>query len=659
MPDTPQDDLSASSEEAADVSLEIDSRLEGGESIEAQAARIIAEMESEIPIEATINSEASTLSTKLSTFPDDPQNETALHLITEEHIPLGLKAFPPPDSRAVMRGCNRIQELLTNEHACEYQFKQLRQGLMTVIGNLESGRERVHNLLSQKPGYEEAQTNGELEEAMEASGPMYCEHLNARCGGQCERDCSYWMTSDISSPIKITGENYLSSKLTGFWNVQKDKQGNVKRTTPNYDDLRQYFEDRSPYFTNGDNELTHTYNGTHWDYISNINIKSFPQSQMSPKPFDPHCREFLSLIKRTNLKSGTWFYDSTDALINLKNGVFNVRTGEIMPHSEAYGFRYTLPYDYDEGAKAPRFEQFLKEVTLNDPSLSRVLLEFMGYAIAGGPCYAEKALFLYGVGRNGKSVFMEMLKDLAGRDNYSSLSLTALNKDTKRYAVDGKLFNIGEETSARALGDSEVFKAMVTGGEIDVKKLYAQDYIVQNRCKLIMACNELPKSSDRSDGLYRRMIIVPFRANFDDRIGNRDPYLREKLYQELPGIFNLVVEGYRRLTSNKYQFSQSLVLDQSMEEYREENDNVLQWLNENVQVRSGEYKGFEFWEYTDTLYKDYQGFCAETGNFAVAKVTLIRNIAARYGELVKVSRRMNNAKRGRAFEGLKLTRPTY
>jgi putative DNA primase/helicase len=319
-------------------------------------------------------------------------------------------------------------------------------------------------------------------------------------------------------------------------------------------------------------------------------------------------------------------------------------------HNQKFGFRYILPYQYVPGAKAPRFEKFLDEITCNRKDMAQVLLEFMGYALSNSSCYAEKALILYGEGSNGKSTFMEVLKALAGKDNYASLSLTALNKDTKRYMIDGKLFNIGEETSVKALGESEVFKTMVTGGEIDVKKLYSQDYTIKNRCKLIMACNELPKSADRSEGLYRRMILVPFDAKFTEE--SKDPHMKEKLVEELPGIFNMCVEAYRRLKANKYQFTQSIALMEAMESYRVENDNVLQWINERFQFTG---QDEDFW-FKDDMYDDYAKFCKEAGNYAISKISFCRSLKLRFPDITE-TRRVRpglSLERHRAFIGCRM-----
>jgi len=113
---------------------------------------------------------------------------------------------------------------------------------------------------------------------------------------------------------------------------------------------------------------------------------------------------------------------------------------------------------------------------------------------------------------------------------------------------------------------------MIGGNGITIKKLYAQPYTIDNKCKLILSCNRLPSSGDKTDGLYRRMLIVPFEAKFTDDIA--DKHIQSKLDLELSGIFNRIVKAYHYLLKSK-EFTESEDVRRQLEDYREENDNLI------------------------------------------------------------------------------------
>jgi putative DNA primase/helicase len=565
--------------------------------------------------------------------------------VYEVKLPEHLKAWKDPDRDAVLTGCKHISEF----GVCTETFESInyRQSVYSILFPLlgASAHDWIHNKLKVSSKYDEGSTENELIMSARVSpGPYTCEEMLKHS----DIDCPECQSGEYTSPINIKPKDYIETEETGFWSVVYNKSGNIKSQTPCFPDVYKKWCQTYEHVTLSDTALTYVFNGSFWEMKSAHEIRGFMQTLMTPKPKDGHRKEFLAQVKCEKLRPEDWFQSSTDGFINLKNGVFNIDKSTMEPHSSEFGFRYELPYGYDESAKCPRFKKFLEEITLGRKDMERVLIEFMGYSLANGLCLAEKALILYGSGSNGKSTFMDVLKALAGSDNYSSLSLTALNRDTKRYMIDGKLFNIGEETNVKALSDSEVFKTMVTGGEIDVKKLFVQDYVIKNRCKLIMACNELPKSSDRSDGLYRRMLLVPFNAKFTE--AKKDANIREKLFEELPGIFNLAIQGYRDLKRNQWKFSRSKNLEIALDEYKIENDNILLWNKENLEW-TGDEGDIVF---KHELHESYKRMCDEDGYFPVNKISFFKSIKNSYPDWKEGKRYHPIKGRVRVIYGLKL-----
>lgn len=559
---------------------------------------------------------------------------------------LGLKDWPTPDNDAVTSGCAFLSTLISDPKALDSKNILKRMTAFTILARLNGGADAVHDLLKNHEGYSKELIDMEIEDAIDMHGPAYCSTINKNCFNECIK-CPYFGDRQIASPIKIKGEDHIASKDSGFWEIEYDAKGKPKQTRPAYYDLLKEFKLQYSDLTNiGD--CTYVWNGKHWEIMEPQAFKAFAEIKMRPKPIENHRREFLNTVKAQHYQREDTFLESTHGLINMANGVFDIKSGQIIERSSKQGFKYVLPYDYNPDATAPTWERFLDDVTMGRFGMQQVIMEYIGYCLAGGDCLAEKALILYGDGENGKSTLMDTIIELAGEKNTSSLSLTALNDPAKRYMAENKLVNIGEETNVRALGDSEVFKTMVTGGKIDIKKLYSQPYTVRNRTKLIVAANELPKSKDRSHGLYRRMILVPFDAVFSHDKGNKDPEMRSKLKTELPGIFNMAIENFKRLQTNNYKFSEPDELKIALEAYKTENDNVLRFFLEHLEKTDDP----ESYLYKQDLYKEYKEKCEAESDFSVNANTFFRALKKQFPKS-EDKRRYKGSDRVWAFSHIK------
>jgi putative DNA primase/helicase len=492
-----------------------------------------------------------------------------------EHIhPRAFIRLPDPDPVGVQEQCEFIKYCYNNQaNISEPQW----YAMLSIIGRLPEGERLVHDYSKDHPQYSPEDTHFKYKQAIEASGPRKCENIDTLWDG-C-RDCSNY--GKCTSPIMLRSESYIGTKDTGFYDVTINPKSGAETRRPNYDDLVKYFKSKHEYATMEIANIVHTYDGKKWMDISRNKIHNFSEVNFDPSPSNQMCMEFEHKLKRTQLRDQDWF--QCDGYINFQNGVLHLDNNELLEHSSEFGFKYVLPFDYDPTADCPQFKQFLKDVTLDRTDIQKVLVEFMGYSLTGiDPQLGQKALILYGGGSNGKSVFIEILRALAGQDNYSTLSMgNEVNKLENRYQLQGKLFNVSEETPTNAMVDSSVFKALVAGGEVQARKLYCDPFSMRNYAKIIMACNELPKSSDMSHGMLRRLLIVPFNATFTKE--NRDIHIVNKLKEELSGIFNLAMVGYNRFISQS-GFTDSHTVEEEVKNYVDENDTVQNFILDNCTV---------------------------------------------------------------------------
>lgn len=389
----------------------------------------------------------------------------------------------------------------------------------------------------------------------------------------------------VLSPAEI--EAQTTELMEGAWKSEENGfyyRGKKGALIPDYKALLDHFSEAQPFKTIADMKAVYTFNGTHYVDCTPIEIKAFAEVNFCPDPEEKIRAEFYSKILANNVNRRNFFTDSTEGKVNFKNGVLdlNVSDTELMDHSPEFGFRGVLPYDFDPFATCPVFKEWLSGIMLDDDELIAVLQEFMGYVVRGGDYKYHKALWLGGVGRNGKSTFVDLLKALIGIGNFSVLSIKGLMTDKFAGAdLDGKIANFSEETSPQELADSGPFKNLTGDGDIFAQKKYGDPYSFRNRAKLIMTYNQIPDLKDLSPGMLSRPLIVPFLKVIGE--GEQDRGIKKKLFAELSGIFNFALDGWRRLELQE-GFSKSEKSDTALQKIKEESCNVFQWVENHISM---------------------------------------------------------------------------
>lgn len=352
---------------------------------------------------------------------------------------------------------------------------------------------------------------------------------------------------------------------------------------PLYGALMRVFDAEHPFKSIADMKCVYVFNGTHYVDMAPIEIKGFAETKFNPKPDEKIRNEFLAKVLANNLARREFFTRSTEGCINFKNGILdlNEQDSALLPHSPEFGFRGVLPYEYSPKARCPVFERWIDGVMMGDEALVHILQEFMGYIVRGGEYKYHKALWLEGVGRNGKSTFIDVLKALIGAGNYSALSIKSILTDKFAGAdLDGKIANFSEETSPQELSDSGPFKNLTGNGDVFAQKKFGDPFIFRNRAKLVMTYNTIPDLKDLSPGMLSRPLIVPFKKIIADEEMDRE--IGSKLMEELSGIFNFALDGWKRL-ERQQGFTRSEKSDLAMRKIKEESCNVYQWVETHVE----------------------------------------------------------------------------
>lgn len=529
-----------------------------------------------------------------------------------QQIPKDIMAkYPKVDDKAIKEGCEFLKWVGKNGNDVS---EPLWYAALSIAGRMEGGNEYAHELSRGYHGYSAEETDQKLEQAVAASGPRTCENIRNLGYGGC-RNCKHF--GEVVSPISIVSDGHIKTAHTGFHMYVPGKG-----LKPSYDDLRAYFEQQKNYKGFDGSRSVFKYDKTHYTEITHNHIENFAQDNFKPSAKTVMTKEFLNLVVRTNLRESDFWTDCVERRINFQNGFLDIETSEFSKHTPDIGFRYVLPYEYSAKAQAPVFEEMLDKITEGDGDTKKVLLEYMGYCLSNDDCWTQKAAVLVGDGANGKSTFLGVLKALAGQDNYSSATIKDLQKsEYTRYLLDGKLFNVSEETPNSALMDTSLFKDLVTGGEIQVRQIYKDSYFMRNRAKLIYSCNELSATTDTTNGYFRRLVLIPFNAKFDVGGKDYDPHIDKKLKKELSGIFNLALDGYKRLVLNG-KFTEARRVSDTIDLYKNETDTVLSWFSENMHVNGDDSK---FAAISD-IYTNYKILTEARGVRPVTQAKFIRDL---------------------------------
>lgn len=272
-------------------------------------------------------------------------------------------------------------------------------------------------------------------------------------------------------------------------------------------------------------------------------------------------------------------------LFIVNNGVYNQRIGRLMEFNPNFIYLTKIPVDYQPNPinpviTAPDGYQWDVESWIADLAEEPDTTELIWQVIADcmQPSHSRyKSIWFYSEkGNNGKGTIGQLIKNLLGRGNYSSLSVADFNHEFLKETLLGAGANIADENDVDVFIDSvKDYKASVTGDDINVNRKYEKPLRIQFLGTNIQMMNGLPKTKDKSDSFYRRLIIVPFLKSFTNN-GERK-YIKDD-YIHRTDVLQYVLYKVLQMDFEEYITpASSAVL---MASYKEKNNPVLEFWNE-------------------------------------------------------------------------------
>jgi P4 family phage/plasmid primase-like protien len=276
--------------------------------------------------------------------------------------------------------------------------------------------------------------------------------------------------------------------------------------------------------------------------------------------------------------------DADDMLLNVENGIVDLRTGQLLPHDRNSLITKLAPVVFDSNATCPLWETFLDTIFQKNRALISFVQKLVGYALTGD-VRAQIIVFLYGIGANGKTTFLETLLSLMGNYATQAAPNLLLEKKNESHPTEladllGRRFVISTEVE-QGRKFSEALVKQLTGGDRMKARYMRQDFFdFRPTHKLFIAANHKPIIHGCDEGIWRRMKVLPFNVVIPK--GERDEGLMTKLAKERSGILNWAVRGCMEWQKNGLDVPKDV--EDATTAYREEMDRLAGFLEDSCVI---------------------------------------------------------------------------
>jgi putative DNA primase/helicase len=351
-------------------------------------------------------------------------------------------------------------------------------------------------------------------------------------------------------------------------------------------------------------------------------------------------------------------FDAHPYLLNCPNCVVDLRDGSTMPHAPELRLTKLCPTRYVPDARSELWEEYLRAVFLEDQVLIDFVQRALGYSITGET--EEQKLFIaYGKGANGKSTTSEVVRHVVGSDYVQTVPQRVILRDkrsaeaeTAAAALCGLRLGYVSETAEGARLDEALVKLVTGGDTISARYLYRDPFNFTPQVKLWLSTNHKPRITDTSFAMWRRLVLIPFRAVFtndpkvDPAVRRKpNPKIREELLKSphREAILAWLVKG--AIAWYRYGLQEPDIVRAAVEEYRRESDPVQEWLEVDAEQDQDAVTPVQ------TLYKRYQLWCEKNGETPMH----IRSFGRRLSEMgFESCRHYENGQEWKAYRGIRL-----
>ncbi|MCT4489801.1 DNA primase [Levilactobacillus parabrevis] len=335
-------------------------------------------------------------------------------------------------------------------------------------------------------------------------------------------------------------------------------------------------------------------------------------------------------------------FDQDKTLLNTSNGYVDLSSGILYEHDIKKMFSQQADVDYTDNIDCPEWSEFLDQIFDNDQELIHYIQKAVGYSATGS--IKEQVMFiLYGNGRNGKSIFIDTISDILGTYAKSMQADSIMVRQNS----SGANSDIARLESARLVTSSEpnegvrldegLVKQLTGGDKVTARYLYGKEFEFKPQFKLWLATNHKPIIRGTDDGIWRRLMLIPFKVQIPTDKVDKD--LKYKLQRESIGILNWIVEG--ALMWQREGLNPPASVTNASRQYREEMDVISLFVNDCCEI------GDNYKAPAGEIFKKYQSWANENSEYSMSKQKFGRELRQKF----EMKRKAN----GRFYLGLKIS----
>jgi putative DNA primase/helicase len=299
-------------------------------------------------------------------------------------------------------------------------------------------------------------------------------------------------------------------------------------------------------------------------------------------------------------------FDRDPMLLNVANGVVDLRTGALVPPSPEQMMLQASPVAYDPEARSPLWDKFL-ERTQPDPEMRAYLQRVSGYSLTGS--MASQAFFIHhGTGANGKSVYLRAASTVTGDYGQTVPRSTLLVKQNEQHPeavarMMGKRFLQVSETAPGRRLDEEIIKGLTGGEKQTARFMFAGSFDFTPTGKIHYVTNHRPRVSD-AHSIWRRLHLIDWGVTIPDE--EIDPDLGDKLDGEAQGILTWMVAGAVEW-NRRGRLDEPASVKADIEEYRVDQDDFGEFISTSLIIDPSALTSLT------NLYQAYTGWCFNMG----------------------------------------------
>jgi P4 family phage/plasmid primase-like protien len=343
-------------------------------------------------------------------------------------------------------------------------------------------------------------------------------------------------------------------------------------------------------------------------------------------------RDKTMILQENNNKD---IFDLDYKKLILQNGIWDFDSMGLLQHTPEVHATIKHPITYDNTKECPKFDAFLESCFNGNKDEIGAVLEMMAL------CFIKKTLIQkgyvnYGIGSNGKSTFLSILRNMLGIENTTSIPMQQFQKSQFiGYELRSKSANLSGDGGTEPIMKTGFIKSLLGGDAIRCEEKYKNPFDYVPFTTLIFTFNELPTVNDSSDGFARKIQPIHWGVRFyGDKINrqiDKLPYDKE----ERGGIFNKLIPIIKRIMDTK-ELQYENTVQETKEIWLSRSDSFFKFKNDNVVV------GKEHQIEVNTVKSCYKKICEENGMTILSDNALFNKISDMLGGRKPVGTRMNN-----------------